>query len=134
MEPFESEGRPGAVANEAFQPVTVGGFDKDAAVEAEPTTVIPGEHVLGLVAFQEAVAGTVAENPPSNRVLEMFQEFAGEGGGFVETEAGFWIGRILNRVTLNLLEEPFHDAHVVVKVGVQRRAEAMREADGAHGG
>jgi hypothetical protein len=39
----------------------------------------------------------------------------GEGCGFVEAEAGFWIGRILKCVTLNLLEEPIDHAHVVVE-------------------
>jgi hypothetical protein len=56
----------------------------------------------------------------------------GEGCGFVEAEAGFWIGRILNRFTLNLLEEPVHDAQVVVVVRIEARAEAMQEADRAH--
>jgi hypothetical protein len=58
----------------------------------------------------------------------------GEGCGFVKAEAGSWMGRILNRVTLDLLEEPIDDAHVVVKVGIQAGAEAMQEADRAHGG
>jgi hypothetical protein len=34
----------------------------------------------------------------------------GEGGGFVEAEAGFWIGRILIRVILDPLEEPVGNA------------------------
>jgi hypothetical protein len=54
--------------------------------------VIPAEHILGLVGFQEAVAGHVPEDPFSHEVLEALQEFVGEGGGFVEAEAGFWIG------------------------------------------
>jgi hypothetical protein len=58
----------------------------------------------------------------------------GESGGFVETEAGFWMGgRILSRVTLNLLEEPVHDAQVVVVVRIEARAEAVQETDRAHG-
>ncbi len=52
----------------------------------------------------------MAEDPVSDRVLEALQELAGEGGGFVEAEAGFWIGWVLIRVTLDLLEEPIHDA------------------------
>ncbi len=42
--------------------------------------------------------------------------------------------RILSRVTLNLLEEPVHDAEMIVKVRVQRRAETMEEADRAQRG
>ena len=36
----------------------------------------------------------------------------GEGGGFVEAEAGFWIGWVLIRVILDLMEEPIHHAQV----------------------
>ena len=66
-------------------------------------------------------------------MLKAFQELVGERGGFVEAKVGFWIGRSLIRVTLNLLEEPIGHANVVVKVGVWRRAEAMEKTDRAHG-
>ena len=59
----------------------------------------------------------------------------GEGGGFVETEAGFWMGgQILSRVTFNLLEEPVHDAQVVVVVRIEGGAEAVQEAHGPERG
>jgi hypothetical protein len=54
--------------------------------------VIPGEHVVGLVGLQEAVAGHVAEDPPSDRVLEALEETGGEGGGFVEAKVGVRAG------------------------------------------
>ena len=73
------------------------------------------------------------QDPGADRVLETLQEFGGEGGGFVEAEAGFWMGRILNRVTLDLLEEPIHDADVVMEVGIEGGAEAMEEGPEAFG-
>jgi hypothetical protein len=39
----------------------------------------------------------------------------------------------LIRVILDLLEEPVHDAQVVVVVGIEARAEAMEKAHGTHG-
>jgi hypothetical protein len=134
MEAFESEGWPRTIPDQPFQPFPVGGLDTDAGVEAESTTVIPCEHVLGVVGVQEAVADHVAEDPFSYRLLEALQELAGEGSSFVEAEAGLRMRRILSRVTLNLLKEPVHDAEMIVKVRVQRRAETMEEADRAHRG
>jgi hypothetical protein len=74
----ESEGRPSAIPNEAFEAGAVGSLDTDTGIEAEPPTVIPGEHILGLVAFQEAMAlkrpqdpgtdGMLAEKPAPNAV------------------------------------------------------------------
>jgi hypothetical protein len=58
MEPFECEGRSGAIAKEALQSVAVCGLDADAGVEAKAATVLPGEHVLSLVGLQEAVAAS----------------------------------------------------------------------------
>jgi hypothetical protein len=89
--------------------------------------VIPGEHVLGLVGFQEAVAANVAQHPFSHGVLEALEELRGESGDFVETEAGFWI---LARITRDLLEEAIDHAEMKMEVGVQGRAEAVQKADG----
>jgi hypothetical protein len=83
VEAVEGEGRPSTVADEPFQPLPVGGLDADAGalphamhalrggpgVEAEPTAVIPAEHVPGVVGLQEAVTDHVAEDPFSHRVL-----------------------------------------------------------------
>ena len=96
--------------------------------------MIPAEHVLGIVGFQEAMADHVAEDPLSDRVLEALQEFLGEGGGFVEAEAGFWMGGTRIGISLDLLKETIDHTHVVVKVGVQRRAETMEEADSPEAG
>jgi hypothetical protein len=96
--------------------------------------VIPAEHVLGFVGFQKAVSGNVAEGSLSDCALEALQELAGEAVGLVEAEAGGEGGLGLKRVTLNLVEEPIHDAEVVRKVGVEGRAEAIEEAHGAERG
>ena len=52
---------------EAF---AVGGLKADAPIEAKTAAVIPAEHVLGVMGFQEAVAGEVSEHPFSHGVLE----------------------------------------------------------------
>jgi hypothetical protein len=118
VESLQREGGSGAVPDKAFEAGAVGGLDADAGVQAEPAAVIPGQHVLGLVGLQEAVAGHVAENPPSDRVLEALQELGGEGGGFVEAKVGVRAGGggvCVLRGGLNLLEEPVHDAKVIVE-------------------
>jgi hypothetical protein len=66
---FEGKRPSGTITNQAFESFPVGGLDTDAGVEAEPTTVIPCEHVLGFVGLQEAVTDHVAEDPFSHRVL-----------------------------------------------------------------
>jgi hypothetical protein len=69
VETVESEGRPGAIPNEAFQALPVGGLDTNASIQTEPSAVLPSEHVLGLVGLQEAVAPKMAQDPFSDRVL-----------------------------------------------------------------
>ena len=61
----------------------------------------------------------MAEDSFSDGVLETLQQFAGEGGGFVETEEGSRFGWVRIRVILDPLEEPVHDAQVVVVVGIK---------------
>ena len=135
VESVEGERLPSTVPDEPFQSGSVGGLDADAGVQDEPTAVIPGQHILGVVGLQEAVAPEVPRHTFSHGVLEALQELVGEGGGFVETEAGFWMGgRILSRVTFNLLEEPVHDAQVVVVVRIEGGAEAVQEAHGPERG
>jgi hypothetical protein len=61
-------------------------------------------------------------------------QLVGEGGGFVEAEAGFWIGRILIRVILDPMEEPIYDAQMKMGVGIEPGSEAKEEADGSERG
>ena len=69
VEPFEGKGRPGTIADQPFQSVPVGGLDADAPIEAKPATVLPAQHILGLLGLQEAVADHVTEDPGADRVL-----------------------------------------------------------------
>ena len=55
-EPIEGEGRACAVAQESFEPSTVTGPDVDRGIDAEPAGGLPGEHVVGDVTFEQAVA------------------------------------------------------------------------------
>jgi hypothetical protein len=134
VEVVESEGGPGTIPDQSFEARAVGGLNPDAPVHTEPSAVIPVEHILGLVGLQEAVASEVAEHSLSDGVLEVHPELGGEGGGFVETEADFRIGGALIGAILDPLEEPVYNTQMEMVVRVQRRAEAMQEADGAHGG
>jgi hypothetical protein len=52
----EGEGRPSTIPDEPFEAFPVGGLDADAPIEAKTAAVIPGEHILGFVGFQKAVA------------------------------------------------------------------------------
>ena len=88
VEPVEGERTPGTVADEALQTGAVGGLDADAGVQAKAAAVIPREHILCLMGFQEAVASEVAEDPFSHRVLEALQELVGESRSCVEAEVG----------------------------------------------
>ena len=78
----------------------------------------------------------VAEHPPSDRVLEALQELAGEGGGFVEPEAGIRAGGVVLviRAWLDLLEEAVNHDEMKVKVRIQRGTEAVQEAQRSEGG
>jgi hypothetical protein len=74
------------------------------------------------------VAGRVAEHSLPDRVLETLQELVAEGCGFVKPEDLGLERWILARLTLEPLEEPVHDAEVIVKVRIEAGAEAMEEA------
>ena len=128
VEAFEGEGGPGAVANESFEAGAVCGLDTNAGVETETAAVIPGEHILGLVGFQEPVTAEVPQHPFSDGLLEALQELGGEGCGFVEAEAGVRVGRARIRVILERLDEPVHNAQMEMEVGIEAGAEAMEEA------
>ena len=64
--------------------------------------VIPGQHILGLMGLQEAVASKMAEDSGPDGVLEALEELGCESRGFVEAEMG---GGILARITLDPLED-----------------------------
>ena len=91
VQPFEGEGRLGAVADEALEGVAVGGLDADAGVEAEAAAVIPGEHVGGLVGLEQAMAAEVAQDAGADGALEALQALGRESGGFVEAEVAGWV-------------------------------------------
>jgi hypothetical protein len=107
VEAVEGEGGPGAVSDELLEAGAVGSLDTDTGVQAKAAPVIPGQHILGLVGLQEAVAARApreawsAEDPSSHKVLKALKELVGEGGDFVEAKAGFRMGRVVIRVILD---------------------------------
>jgi hypothetical protein len=134
MKAVESEGGPGTIPDQPFEAGAVGGLDADTPIQTESTPVIPGQHVLGLVGLQEAVATEVAQHPFSDSMLEALEEFGCESRGFVEAEAGVRVGRARIRVILDPLKEPVHDAQMEMEVGIEAGSEAMEEAHSAEGG
>ena len=109
----EGERGPGAITDQALEAGSVVGLDVDAAIETEPTAVIPGQHILGFVGLQDTLAAKVAEHAAADGVLEALQELGGESGGFVEAEAvGGGVGV---PVSLDSLEESVHHAKVKVE-------------------
>jgi hypothetical protein len=134
MKAVEGKGPPGAITNQSLKAGPVGGFDPDAPVQTESTPVIPAEHILGVVGLEEAMALKMPEDPGADRVLEALDELGREGRGFVEAEGFGLDSRILASITLDPLEESIDHAEMKVKVRIQRRAEAMEEADGSEGG
>ncbi len=112
VEPFQGERGPGTIPDQTFEARAVGGLEADAPVQAEPAAVTHGEHVGGLVGFQEAVTTKVTRDPLSDRVLEALQELGCESGGFVEAEAGGWGFGV--PVWLDPLEDAVHHAEVKV--------------------
>jgi hypothetical protein len=124
VEAFEGERWPGAIPDETLEARAVRGLDADAPVQAEPSTVIPVEHVFRVVGLQEAMATKVAEDPGADGVLEPFEELGAEAGGFVEVEATGWRIALVSglgiRIGLDSLEQTIHHAKVVVVVGIER--------------
>ena len=49
--------------------------------DLQPSAVVPGEHVLGVMGFQQAVAAKVTKDPLADGVLEPFEELGCETGG-----------------------------------------------------
>ena len=126
LEALEGERGPGTIPNEAFETSTVQGLDADAGVEAEAAAVIPAEHVFGLVGCQEAVATEVPQHPFSDGVLEAVQELGCETSGLVEADAsGLGLGVL---VRIGPLKDAIHNAKMEMKVGIERRAEAVQKA------
>ena len=70
----------------------------------------------------------VAKDPGADGVLETIEKSRSETGGFVEADA---TGRSLGvLIHLDGLEQTIHDADVKVEMGIERRAEAVKEAGG----
>ena len=107
------------IPNQALKAGPVGGFDPDAPVQTEPTPVIPGQHILGIVGLEEAMALKMPEDPGADRVLEALDELGREGRGFVEAEGFGLDSRILASITLDPLEESIDHAEMKVKMRIE---------------
>ena len=123
-QPFQREGRPGAVAQQALQAQAIVRFDAHAGIERETPTVIPGAHRRGVFAFEHSAAGENAQQTVAHLGLNLGDGFGTDAPGFVKAHAACAIG----------LENPLdHDA-VEVDVGIEQGAEAVDEGDRADPG
>ena len=82
----------------------------DRGVDAEPAGGLPREHVVGDVAFEQAVAVEVLEHAVANGLLELIPVGGREMGGLVELDRALGI----------LAEHAVDDTDVELKVRVQR--------------
>ncbi len=71
---FQSEGRPGAVAQQTFQPLAVGTLDAHAGVEREAATVLPTRHRLGVVRLEHTAAGERAQQTAADLGLHFVEQ------------------------------------------------------------
>ena len=110
LDPFERKGRTGTVAQESFEPSTVVGRDVNRGIDAEPTRGPPGEHVIGDVTFEQAVAMEVTEHAVSNGLLQLVPVGGREMGGLVELDRALGI----------LAEHAVDDTDVEMEGSVQR--------------
>jgi hypothetical protein len=115
MEAVEGEGWASTVPDQPFDPVTVVAFDADRGIDAEATRTVPREHVGGGGVLEETVAAEVPEHTHLNGSLQRLPMLRCQVGGFMEG------GNSL----LVLGEDSVEDDEVVVKVGVQARAEPV---------
>jgi len=70
VEPFESEGRSGTVAEQPFDAGSVLALDADGRIDAEPAGAAPREHAVGIGFVEQAMRAEVAEHTSLDNVLD----------------------------------------------------------------
>jgi hypothetical protein len=88
-------------------------------VDAEAARALPGEHAGGVELVQEPVATEVAEDPSLEGGLHLADVIGRQLGGLVK----------LDVTVARLAEHAVEHDEMVVRVDVEGRAEAMKEAD-----
>jgi hypothetical protein len=124
LEALQGERGPRTIAQQPFPAGTVGAMNAHSGIETEPAGRVPAEHVFHRGLVQEAATLEETEHAELDGALEGGGMVGGEVGGLVEADC-----------TVRLFaEEPVEDHDVEVGVGVQGRAEAVQEGDGAQVG
>jgi hypothetical protein len=121
VEPFEREGWTGTVADEPLDAGTILGLDAHRRVDTEAARALPGEHAGGIELVEKSMAAEVAKDASLERRLHLADALGGQLVGLVE----------LDLAAAVLAENAVEDDEVVMRVDVERRAEAMKEADGS---
>jgi hypothetical protein len=122
MKAFEGEGRAGTVAEEALEAGTVVTLDAHGSVDAEPTGSLPREHVTGVELVEQRVGAEVPKHAALNDALEPEPVFGLEERRLVEDD-------IISVPIVDSGEDAVEDDQVEVEMRVERRAEAVQEAD-----
>ena len=121
MQAFEREGRACTVADEALDVRPVVGLDAHGGVDGEPARALPDEHAGGVGLVEEVVATEVAKDSSREASLQLTDLIGRHIAGLVKADFA----------AAGLAEHAVEDDEVVVRVDVERRAEAMKEADGS---
>jgi hypothetical protein len=120
-QPIQSEGRPGAIAQQALTPGTVSGLDAHRAVHGEATAVFPLRHRLRIIARQQPTAHENAQQPPAHLRLHLGNGVGVDPGRDMEDDPARGSG----------VEHTVDDDAVKVQMRIECRAEAVDEGDGA---
>ena len=110
-QPFARNGRPGTVAQEAFEAVAVVGFDAHRGIDQEAATVFPGDHRLRLWRIQQPTPGHHPQQSPAHGSLDGPERWFMQSGSRVQGEAP---GRSGSKHTID-------DDAVEMEMGVGRK-------------
>ncbi len=121
VQPLEREGRAGIVADETLDARPVFALDAHGGVDAEAARALPGQHPGGVELVEESLAPEVAEDALLDDRLQLSEAIGRQVMGLVK----------LDLVVVGLAEDAVEHDEVVMRVDVERRAEAMKEADGS---
>ena len=113
---LKGEGRACAVAQQPFQSGPVVAGDTHASIERKPT-VLPGQHVAGVVRIEQLVVGEPAQHPAADLRFDHGSGFPRQCGCLSE----------LDPTAFERLEHPVEDEAVIVQMAIERSTETVDE-------
>ena len=109
MQPFEREGRTGAVADETLDPATVLTLNAHGSVDAEAARALPVQHTGGIELVEKSLAPEVAEDAFPDDGLHLSDVIGRQVIGLVKRDL----------TVVGLAEDAIEDDEVVVGVDVE---------------